>query len=144
MSYVTNCQDLVAYIDTGFAEQHFVLVETNPSKIMQDTTGIIAIWAQSLTGSYQMVNMRLPGIKNFLRLLAMNGPGYSGEYNNVRYKFVLRKSSQRKSVPRLLTKYILQRVMVVGLLPPSPACEEARVIEQYMQFQGDFRSFRQT
>ncbi len=91
---IQDCKDLIKHDlkltftpDGGSGE--YALIETTPGAILANAR--VKLWAQSLTGRDITYNMGLPAIKRFLERLALNGVGFSGERDNIRWKFVASK-----------------------------------------------------
>ncbi|EJP68557.1 uncharacterized protein BBA_02559 [Beauveria bassiana ARSEF 2860] len=62
------------------------IVYKNAEEIIK--TSKMGLWAQSAVQESVVINMRMPGIKRFLRNLAEMGVGVTAEYQGVLYKFV--------------------------------------------------------
>ncbi|KAK1763144.1 hypothetical protein QBC33DRAFT_623162 [Phialemonium atrogriseum] len=100
-SFMEDCQALIdeLYPLVFVAGSEHILIEANPRKILQDDGARpVALYAQSLSGQSVYVNMRLPGIKRVLSLLAKDGVGQSVDHKGVRYQFVMNSTTATTSL----------------------------------------------
>lgn len=89
MDEIRLCQDLVDELELEYVnEDSTTIISTTPEKIFQNTT--IALWARTYLGKKE-INLGLPALKTWLGNLALCGPGRSGMYEGVTYKFVKRE-----------------------------------------------------
>jgi|SRR3569833_446549 len=93
---IAACQELVALIPLYYkSEDSTALAEPTPRAIMEVIGQVpVVLYAQSLTGSDKLIQIRLPGITRFLKQLAESGVTESGEYQEVRYRFVKGKNDE--------------------------------------------------
>jgi hypothetical protein len=91
MSYVEDCQELLASIDQEYAgDDYSTIVNEAPEKVLQNST--MVLWANSSDDESRHLNLRLPTVKRFLERLASYGVGHREEFQGVIYMFVKRGS----------------------------------------------------
>ncbi|KAM0744163.1 hypothetical protein ACQRIT_001477 [Beauveria bassiana] len=87
---VKDCRELVEAMlqqeFEGSGMEATTIVYKNAEEIIK--TSKMGLWAHSAVQESVVINMRMPGIKRFLRNLAEMGVGVTAEYQGVLYKFV--------------------------------------------------------
>ncbi|PQK14980.1 hypothetical protein BB8028_0005g04980 [Beauveria bassiana] len=98
---VRDCRELVEAMlqqeFEGSGMEATTIVYKNAEEIMK--TSKMGLWAQSAVQESVVINMRMPGIKRFLRNLAEMGVGVTAEYQGVLYKFVPTNLESRATSP---------------------------------------------
>jgi hypothetical protein len=87
---ITECEQLVnAGIPNEFSEADATLIGETPARLVE--WGSVSLWGQHTGTGDKSVNLRAPGLVNWLKMLAASGTGPADEYGGVRYKFMSSK-----------------------------------------------------
>ncbi|KAK0125628.1 hypothetical protein ONS96_009465 [Cadophora gregata f. sp. sojae] len=84
---IKECEDLVDDgIPNEFKEADATMIGKKPEVLVK--WGPVTLCGQHTGPGYKSINLRLPGLKQWLRKLASSGIGPADEYQAVRYKFI--------------------------------------------------------
>ncbi|KGQ10193.1 hypothetical protein BBAD15_g4465 [Beauveria bassiana D1-5] len=128
--FVRDCRELVEAMlqqeFEGSGMEATTIVYKNAEEIMK--TSKMGLWAQSAVQESVVINMRMPGIKRFLRNLAEMGVGVTAEYQGVLYKFVP-STCEDASFHSALADEETRRKQISNLerRRPAPVCSVLRL-----------------
>lgn len=92
MSQLDQIQACLALVDVGIPEEYSEGGRESQTIISSADERIVyhqgmELWARSVGQAEITVNMMSPSLRNWLRVLASNGPGHASQYNGVEYRF---------------------------------------------------------